>query len=120
MPHFRSDEPLDAIVVEGADTATHPADALPGATTRAAKSGGTTWRQWIDDPWILLGTLFFVTAALGLPLLWMSRAFSLRGKIFWTVAVTAWTVLILALFGLLMWWCYRQIQQALSVAYIPP
>ena len=117
MPHFSSDEPLDAIVTEGADAATHPAGASPADTASPATGQDATWRQWIDDPWILLGTLFFITAALGLPLLWMSRGFSLRAKIFWTVAVVAWTALILALFGLLMWWCYQQIQRAFVVAH---
>lgn len=106
-----SDEPLDAIVVDAAD-------AVPSATDTPASAPQptSTWRQWIDDPWVLLATLFFVTAALGLPLLWMSRAFSRRAKLFWTLAVLVWTALILALFGLLMWWCYRQIRQALLIA----
>jgi hypothetical protein len=106
-----SDEPLDAIVVEtpnaAANTSAESLGPAPGATS--------TWRQWIDDPWMLLGTLFFITAALGLPLLWMSKAFSVRAKVFWSLAVVAWTALILALFGLVMWWCYQQIQQALLV-----
>lgn len=102
------DEPLDAILVE--DRVTEGGQPpTPGGSSQQA----STWRQWIDDPWILLGTLFFVTAALGLPLLWMSRAFSTRGKVLWTVAVLVWTALILLLFGLLMWWCYYQITQAL-------
>ena len=34
------------------------------------------WRQALDNPWLMLATLFFVTAALGIPFLWMSRGFS--------------------------------------------
>lgn len=57
--------------------------------------------------------LFFVTAALGLPLLWMSRGFSRGWKIVLTVLVLAWTALILWVFWLIMVWCYTQIADAL-------
>jgi hypothetical protein len=106
-----TDEPLDAIVIESPDAA----EAAHASASRSTGEG-PTWRQWVDDPWIVLATLFFVTAALGLPLLWVSRAFSPTAKVFWTVAVVLWTALILVLFVLLMWWCYQQIQQALVTA----
>ena len=61
----------------------------------------------------MLGMLFFVTAALGLPILWMSRGFSLAGKIIVSVLVIAWTVLILWLFWLVMVWSYTRIVDAL-------
>ncbi|HEX5102727.1 MAG TPA: hypothetical protein VFV87_02890, partial [Pirellulaceae bacterium] len=54
-----------------------------------------TWRDAVDNPWLMLAMLFFVTAALGLPFLWISRGFSMFWKIVLTVVVTAWTVLIL-------------------------
>jgi hypothetical protein len=72
------------------------------------------WRQAIDNPWVLLPTLFFVTAALGLPLLWMSRGFSTLGKIVLTIALVAWTALILWIFWLIMAWCVARITHALS------
>ena len=41
--------------------------------TSAGLAPRATWRDLVDHPWLLLATLFFVTAALGLPLLWISR-----------------------------------------------
>jgi hypothetical protein len=67
------------------------------------------WRQAVDNPWLVVLTLFFVTAALGLPLLWMSRGFSTLWKIVLTIAVLAWTALIFWLFWLIMAWCIPRI-----------
>ena len=38
------------------------------------------WRRALDNPWFMLVMLFFVTAALGIPFLWMSRGFSTLAK----------------------------------------
>lgn len=72
------------------------------------------WRQAIDNPWLVLLTLFFVTAAIGLPILWMSRGFSTFWKILVTIAVLAWTVLILWLFWLVMAWTVPTIWNGLK------
>ena len=71
------------------------------------------WRVLIDNPWILIAILFFVTAALGLPFLWMSRAFNVWAKIALTIAVLAWTALVFWVFFLIMAWCWSQIEPAL-------
>lgn len=73
-----------------------------------------TWRDAVDNRWLVLAMLFFVTAALGLPILWISRGFSRTWKIVLTVVVIAWTVLILWLFWLIMVWCYTRIADALG------
>lgn len=99
MNRSKEDEPLDAAVVEAP---TSPAEPLPAG-----------WRQAVDNPWLVLGMLFFVTAALGLPVLWISRGFSPLWKVVLTIAVLAWTVLILWLFWLVMLWCYNRIADAL-------
>lgn len=67
----------------------------------------------IDNPWVVLGLLFFVFAATGIPLIWLSRAFSTLGKIILTIVVTLYTVLILWLFALVMLWAYHRIVEAL-------
>jgi hypothetical protein len=72
-----------------------------------------TWRDAVDNPWLMLAMLFFVTAALGLPFLWISRGFSTFWKIVLTVVVLAWTALILWLFWLVMVWSYTRIVDAL-------
>ena len=60
-----------------------------------------------------IGMLFFVTAALGLPLLWISRGFSTWAKVVLTFAVLAWTALVFWVFFLIMAWCYTRIANAL-------
>jgi hypothetical protein len=63
------------------------------------------WRQAIDNPWLMLVMLFFVTAALGLPFLWISRGFSRPAKIVLSVVVLLYTVLILwAFVAFMSWW----------------
>lgn len=71
------------------------------------------WRDAVDNPWLMLAMLFFVTAALGLPFLWISRGFSTFWKVVLTVVVLVWTALILWLFWLIMVWCYTRIVDAL-------
>ena len=90
--------PLDAEIEEGLS----PAAPRP-----------QSWRDAVDNPWLVLAMLFFVTAALGLPLLWFSRGFSPFWKVILTVVVLAWTALILWLFWLVMVWSYTRIVAAL-------
>lgn len=79
-----------------------------------AAAADPLWRRALDNPWLMLGMLFFVTAALGLPFLWMSRGFSVLSKIVVTILVLAWTALILWLFWLVMVWCFTRIADALN------
>ncbi len=60
------------------------------------------WRQALDNPWLMLVMLFFVTAAFGIPFLWLSRGFSTPAKIVLTAIVLVYTVLILWAFYLFM------------------
>ena len=76
-----------------------------------------SWRDLIDNPWLLVLTLFFVTAALGLPFLWMSRGFSVLGKITLTVAVILWTALVLWVFWLVMAWCLPKVWEGLQILF---
>jgi hypothetical protein len=88
-------------------------DSPPIETKKTAPS----WRDLIDRPIVLLAVLFFVTAAPGLPLLWISRRFSLAGKIVWTILVLAWTVLVLWGFYLVMAWCLPRIWESLQILW---
>ena len=76
-----------------------------------AESQETT--RIIDRPVTVLLMLFFVTAALGLPALWMSRGFSKPMKWVWSVVIILYTLLILWLFYLIMKWCLTNIYDAL-------
>lgn len=58
--------------------------------------------------------LFFVTAALGLPLLWKSKRFTGTEKTVWSVIVTIYTVAILWIFCAIMWWSYSRIAESMS------
>ncbi|MAE40885.1 MAG: hypothetical protein QGG36_23730 [Pirellulaceae bacterium] len=72
-------------------------------------------RFWgmLNNGWVVLAILFFVTACIGLPLLWRSTSFSPVSKAIWTVIVLAYTGLIFWVFILLMAWCYGEISGAL-------
>jgi hypothetical protein len=71
------------------------------------------WRAVIDNPWLMILTLFFVTAALGLPFLWISRGFSTLSKVLLTIAVLVWTALVFWGFYLIMAWCIPRIMDGL-------
>jgi hypothetical protein len=86
------------------------APSAPSATAQRAKPPAQSWRALIDNPWILLATLFLVTAALGLPFLWMSRAFNVWAKIVLTFAVLAWSALVFWVFFLIMAWCWSRLE----------
>jgi hypothetical protein len=67
----------------------------------------------LDNPWVVLVLLFFVFAALGIPLIWISRAFSTWSKVLLTILVTLYTFLLLWLFYLVMVWSYNRIVDSL-------
>ena len=71
-------------------------------------------RRVIDNPWAVLGAIFFAMMFLGIPLLWMSRGFSLAGKVFWTIATLVYSAAIIWAFCLVMWFSYRSIADALG------
>ena len=75
---------------------------------------GDQRRSLLDRPWFILCLLFFVTAILGLPLLWISRGFSLAWKIALSVVVTLYTALLLWGFWWIMSWSVSRIMDSLS------
>jgi hypothetical protein len=81
----------------------------------SGKKGLMAYVQKWDKPWMILCLLFFVTAALGLPVLWYSRSFSQPAKIVVSIIVIIYTMIIFACFGAIMYWCYLQISRALSI-----
>ena len=68
-------------------------------------------KKYINNKWLVLLLLFGCTAALGLPVLWKSTAFSRGGKVFWSVIVSLYTVLIFYIFFKIMAWSYGRISQ---------
>jgi hypothetical protein len=78
----------------------HPIEAV--AVERRAPSLRRKIRELADQPWLVLGMLFFVTLFLGLPILWFSRGFSPLSKVLWTVLLLVWTCIVFWLFYMLM------------------
>jgi hypothetical protein len=84
-----------------------------GTRPGTARSDAGQTASLADNPWVVLAFLLFVTLALGIPLIWISRAFSRPIKLLLTVLVTVYTALILWLFWLVMAACYHRIMNAL-------
>ncbi|MDB4676588.1 hypothetical protein OAF09_00010 [bacterium] len=57
----------------------------------------------------VMATLFCVTGALGLPLLWVNEKFSHTERIFWATVVTLYTFALIALVVWICWWSYQQV-----------
>jgi len=55
--------------------------------------------RFLEQRLPILVIMFAVTGVLGLPLLWLSPAFSRRGKITWTIIVTIYTVALVTIAG---------------------
>ncbi len=68
-----------------------------------------SWRDVVDNRKLLIALLFFATAGLGIPLIWLSRVFSPKAKLILTITVSIYTVVILWLFWRIMQWCYDRI-----------
>ncbi|MDZ4849809.1 MAG: hypothetical protein SGI77_10970 [Pirellulaceae bacterium] len=69
------------------------------------------WHQIARSPALVLGILFLVTGSLGLPLLWYSPAFSKSSKCFWSIVVTIYTLLLIAITIAIVWWAYSTISR---------
>jgi len=89
------------------------ANSTTEAVTKGRPSPSIAWRGLVDNPWLVMAMLFFVTAALGLPVLWISRGFSMLAKVVLTIVVLAWTALVLWVFWLIMAWCVPRIWDGL-------
>lgn len=62
-----------------------------------------------QSKFVVLGVLFLVTGALGLPLLWVNRRFSPIERVIWTVAVSTYTLLLIGFTLAVIRWAYQQI-----------
>ena len=73
-----------------------------------------SWRALVDNPWIVLFLLFFVMAILAIPLLWMSRAFSMSSKILLSMVAIGYTGLLFWLTWLVLYWAWLRIDNAIG------
>ena len=87
----------------------------PGrAETRVNNGNQSRWEAAKKSRGLMLLMLFGVTAALGLPILWLSKAFSRNEKIVWSIIVSVYTVIILWIFFQIMSWSYGRISHSLG------
>lgn len=73
------------------------------------QDGRSSLEALLESRLAVLCILFFVTGALGLPLLWFSPRFSWLERLFWAVVVTIYTVLLIALVWVVLRWSYNRI-----------
>lgn len=79
-----------------------PAITAPGTAPAPSPLAG-----FVENPWVVLGMLFFVLGPLALPMLWRSRRFNRIWKLVLTILVIVVTVV-----GL--WLAWHQLNQALA------
>ena len=88
-----------------------PPAVSPRSATAAgqAKSGIATVAE---SKGMVLVVLFGVTGALGIPLLWVNKKFSLAERIFWSLVVIIYTTALVGVTAAIVMWAYRVIAGA--------
>ena len=79
-----------------------------GSSQTSSSAAPSILEQTLQSRLAILATLFCVTGALGLPLLWMSPAFSRLHKWIWSAIVLAYTSALIGGTWAIMVWAYRQ------------
>ena len=78
-------------------------------TSRGNHSKRSSTDRMIQSRGAVLAVLFLVMGALGIPLLWMNKAFSNAERWFWAVVVTIYTALLIYIAWRICMWSYHQI-----------
>ena len=76
---------------------------------QSSQSEPSSQSSMLQSKMVVLAMLFLVTGFLGIPLLWTSKRFSDAERIFWSISVTIYTLLLLYGAYLVVAWSYRQI-----------
>lgn len=98
----------DAVLAAQIDVCPHCGARTKIETSQPATKDAPVGKwDWIHRRRTVLFVLLCATGVLGLPALWLSRAFSVRAKVVWSIVVTAET-------ALLVWICYRSVQTAIE------
>ena len=74
------------------------------------------WNRILESRRTILLLSFFVMGVLAVPLIMKSPVFSRGEKWMWSILVTLWTALLLALAGWSVYWSYVTIRETLSTA----
>ncbi|MEL6898877.1 MAG: hypothetical protein AAFP90_22485 [Planctomycetota bacterium] len=89
-------------------TDSESADALPRSVVIVDRTGDPTadlgLRRFAKSRGMVLGTLFAVTGALGLPLLWWCEDFSPIERYFWAFVNIVYTIVLIAAAGWFVYW----------------
>ena len=80
----------------------------PG-TDSSSGAGGTGKASFFQRRSTILCTLFLVTGAIGIPLLWTTPSFSKKERIFWTVVVSIYTLILILGTAAIIWWAYEKL-----------
>jgi hypothetical protein len=83
-----------------------------GVTTSRNVPSRSQWERLLSNRRSILLLLFCVTGFLGLPLLWMSHAFSTTEKVVWSVVNSIFTLVLIGLCMGVCYWCYLQLHDA--------
>lgn len=91
-----------------------PEDAVSEVSAGSPPPKRSGLREAVDNPWVVLALLFFVMGFLGLPILWASRGFSRTTKVWLSLVVIVYTLVLIGCTGAVIWWSYRSIQESLA------
>ncbi len=105
--HQPGDSPIDAQLA--APPASYPEPAGESVSVGANRQQPTMFADMIQSKVAVLATLFLMTGALGLPLLWMNRQFTDRERIFWAIVVTIYTMILIGIVAMICLWAYNRI-----------
>lgn len=95
---------------------THPPSGLPPVVQPAPTANQASQRSPEKNPLLhnralIMGLLFGVTGALGLPLLWYSPVFTRQEKWFWSLINIAYTALLIAIALAAIWFAVSALSQ---------
>jgi hypothetical protein len=94
-----------------ADTTVAEPPVTPSHGTNAQRTSRprSEWEQLVSNRKVILAMLFFVTGALGLPLLWLSPAFNATEKVIWSLVNLVYTLMLIGLCVAICYWAYSQV-----------
>jgi hypothetical protein len=69
--------------------------------------------KFVQSRQAVLAILFLMTGFLGIPLLWLNKKFSNAERIFWSIVVTLYTLVLIWLAYRIVMWSYHEIMRAL-------
>lgn len=85
----------------------------PRATPLPQPSRGRSqWEKVLSSRRTILLILFGMTGFLGLPLLWLSQAFTVGEKVLWSALNTIYTLILIGIAIGVCYWCYLRFQDA--------